>query len=106
MRGGFALRRAARQMLGLMPPRASMSIIERLELGLIAGFGASKIVNAQGEGVRLGIVGAVIGGLQSESFDTPRSELNSCAGGFTTLPSSRSFAMSGHVGLQRRRRRC
>jgi uncharacterized membrane protein YeaQ/YmgE (transglycosylase-associated protein family) len=43
-----------------------MSIIAWLVLGLIAGFVASKIVNAQGQGVLLdvvlGIVGAVIGG--------------------------------------------
>ena len=43
-----------------------MSIIAWLVLGLIAGFVASKIVNAQGEGVLLdivlGIVGAAIGG--------------------------------------------
>jgi uncharacterized membrane protein YeaQ/YmgE (transglycosylase-associated protein family) len=43
-----------------------MSIIGWLILGLIAGFIASKIVNAQGQGVVLdivlGIVGAVVGG--------------------------------------------
>jgi len=43
-----------------------MSIIGWLILGLIAGFVASKIVNAQGQGVLLdivlGIVGALIGG--------------------------------------------
>jgi uncharacterized membrane protein YeaQ/YmgE (transglycosylase-associated protein family) len=43
-----------------------MSIIGWLILGLIAGFVASKIVNAQGQGVVLdivlGIVGAVVGG--------------------------------------------
>jgi uncharacterized membrane protein YeaQ/YmgE (transglycosylase-associated protein family) len=43
-----------------------MSIIAWLVLGLIAGFLASKIVNAQGQGVLLdivlGIVGALVGG--------------------------------------------
>jgi uncharacterized membrane protein YeaQ/YmgE (transglycosylase-associated protein family) len=43
-----------------------MSIIGWLILGLIAGFVASKIVNAQGQGILLdivlGIVGAVVGG--------------------------------------------
>ena len=43
-----------------------MSIIGWLILGLIAGFVASKIVNAQSQGVLLdivlGIVGALIGG--------------------------------------------
>jgi uncharacterized membrane protein YeaQ/YmgE (transglycosylase-associated protein family) len=43
-----------------------MSIIGWLELGLIAGFVASKIVNAQGQGIVLdivlGIVGAFVGG--------------------------------------------
>jgi uncharacterized membrane protein YeaQ/YmgE (transglycosylase-associated protein family) len=43
-----------------------MSIIGRLILGLIAGFVASKIVNAQGQGVlldiALGIIGALVGG--------------------------------------------
>jgi uncharacterized membrane protein YeaQ/YmgE (transglycosylase-associated protein family) len=43
-----------------------MSIIAWLVLGLIAGFIASKIVNAQGQGVLLdivlGIVGALVGG--------------------------------------------
>ena len=44
-----------------------MSIIGWLILGLIAGFVASKIVNAQGQGILLdivlGIVGALVGGL-------------------------------------------
>jgi uncharacterized membrane protein YeaQ/YmgE (transglycosylase-associated protein family) len=43
-----------------------MSIIGWLILGLIAGFVASKIVNAQGQGILLdivlGIVGAIVGG--------------------------------------------
>jgi uncharacterized membrane protein YeaQ/YmgE (transglycosylase-associated protein family) len=43
-----------------------MSIIGWVILGLIAGFVASRIVNAQGQGVVLdivlGIVGAVVGG--------------------------------------------
>jgi uncharacterized membrane protein YeaQ/YmgE (transglycosylase-associated protein family) len=43
-----------------------MSIIAWLVLGLIAGFIASKIVNAQGQSVLLdivlGIVGALVGG--------------------------------------------
>jgi uncharacterized membrane protein YeaQ/YmgE (transglycosylase-associated protein family) len=43
-----------------------MSIIGWLVLGLIAGFVASKIVNAQGQGIVLdivlGIVGAFVGG--------------------------------------------
>jgi uncharacterized membrane protein YeaQ/YmgE (transglycosylase-associated protein family) len=43
-----------------------MSIIGWLVLGLIAGFVASKIVNAQGQGVLLdivlGIIGALVGG--------------------------------------------
>jgi uncharacterized membrane protein YeaQ/YmgE (transglycosylase-associated protein family) len=43
-----------------------MSIIGWLVLGLIAGFIASKIVNAQGQGILLdvvlGIVGALVGG--------------------------------------------
>jgi uncharacterized membrane protein YeaQ/YmgE (transglycosylase-associated protein family) len=43
-----------------------MSIIGWLLLGLVAGFVASKTVNAKGEGVvldiMLGIVGAMIGG--------------------------------------------
>jgi uncharacterized membrane protein YeaQ/YmgE (transglycosylase-associated protein family) len=51
-----------------------MSFIGRLILGLIAGFVASKIVNAQGEGVLLdivlldivlGVVGVMIGGFIS-----------------------------------------
>jgi uncharacterized membrane protein YeaQ/YmgE (transglycosylase-associated protein family) len=44
-----------------------MSIIGWLILGLIAGWVASKIVNAQGQGIvldiALGIVGAFVGGL-------------------------------------------
>jgi uncharacterized membrane protein YeaQ/YmgE (transglycosylase-associated protein family) len=43
-----------------------MSIIAWIVLGLIAGFIASKVVNAQGAGivldVVLGVVGAVVGG--------------------------------------------
>jgi uncharacterized membrane protein YeaQ/YmgE (transglycosylase-associated protein family) len=43
-----------------------MSIIGWLILGLIAGFVASKIVNAQGQGIvldiALGMVGALVGG--------------------------------------------
>jgi uncharacterized membrane protein YeaQ/YmgE (transglycosylase-associated protein family) len=43
-----------------------MSIIAWIVLGLIAGFIASKIVNAQGQGlildIALGIVGAFVGG--------------------------------------------
>jgi uncharacterized membrane protein YeaQ/YmgE (transglycosylase-associated protein family) len=43
-----------------------MSIIGWLILGLIAGFVASKIVNAQGQGMVLdmvlGIIGALVGG--------------------------------------------
>ena len=44
-----------------------MSIIGWIVLGLIAGFIASKIVNARGQGLMLdlvlGIVGAIVGGL-------------------------------------------
>jgi len=43
-----------------------MSVIGWIFLGLISGFVASKIVNAQGEGcfidIALGLVGAMIGG--------------------------------------------
>jgi uncharacterized membrane protein YeaQ/YmgE (transglycosylase-associated protein family) len=43
-----------------------MSIVSWILLGLIAGFIASKIVNAQGQGILLdivlGIVGAFVGG--------------------------------------------
>ena len=43
-----------------------MSIIGWLILGLIAGFVASKIVNAQGQGIvldiALGMIGALVGG--------------------------------------------
>jgi uncharacterized membrane protein YeaQ/YmgE (transglycosylase-associated protein family) len=43
-----------------------MSIIAWIVLGLIAGFIASKIVNAQGQGlildIALGVVGAFVGG--------------------------------------------
>ncbi len=39
-----------------------MSIIGWLILGLIAGFVASKIVNIQGQGIVLGIAGALVGG--------------------------------------------
>jgi uncharacterized membrane protein YeaQ/YmgE (transglycosylase-associated protein family) len=52
-----------------------MSIIAWLVLGLIAGFVASKIVNAQGEGVLLdivlGIVGAVVGGAIFNALGEP-----------------------------------
>jgi uncharacterized membrane protein YeaQ/YmgE (transglycosylase-associated protein family) len=52
-----------------------MSIIGWLVLGLIAGFIASEIVNAQGKGVLLdivlGIVGAVIGGFIFNSLGEP-----------------------------------
>lgn len=39
-----------------------MGFISWLIMGLIAGFIAGKLVNEQGEGVALGIVGAVVGG--------------------------------------------
>ena len=43
-----------------------MSVIGWIVLGLISGFVASKIVNAQGEGcfidIALGLVGAMVGG--------------------------------------------
>jgi uncharacterized membrane protein YeaQ/YmgE (transglycosylase-associated protein family) len=39
-----------------------MSIIGWIVLGLVAGFIASKVVNKEGEGLLLGIVGAVVGG--------------------------------------------
>jgi uncharacterized membrane protein YeaQ/YmgE (transglycosylase-associated protein family) len=39
-----------------------MSVFAWIILGLIAGFIGSKIVNKQGEGLVLGIVGAVAGG--------------------------------------------
>ena len=52
-----------------------MSIIGWLILGLIAGFVASKIVNAQGQGILLdivlGIVGALIGGFIFNSLGEP-----------------------------------
>ena len=48
-----------------------MSIIGWLILGLIAGFVASKIVNAQGQGIVLGIVGALIGGFIFNSLGEP-----------------------------------
>lgn len=52
-----------------------MSIIGWLILGLIAGFVASKIVNAHGEGVLLdivlGIVGAVVGGFIFNAVGEP-----------------------------------
>ena len=48
-----------------------MSIVGWLILGLIAGFVASKIVHAQGQGILLdivlGIVGALVGGFIFES---------------------------------------
>ena len=48
-----------------------MSIIGWLILGLIAGFVASRIVNAQGQGVVLdlvlGIIGALVGGFIFEA---------------------------------------
>jgi uncharacterized membrane protein YeaQ/YmgE (transglycosylase-associated protein family) len=44
----------------------SMSIFGWIILGLVAGFIASKIVNAQGQGlmldIGLGVVGAIVGG--------------------------------------------
>jgi uncharacterized membrane protein YeaQ/YmgE (transglycosylase-associated protein family) len=52
-----------------------MSIIGWLVLGLIAGFVASKIVNAHGEGVLLdivlGMVGAVVGGFIFNAVGEP-----------------------------------
>ena len=49
-----------------------MSIIGWIVLGLIAGFIASKIVDARGQGLMLdivlGIVGAVVGGLLFSVF--------------------------------------
>ena len=49
-----------------------MSIIGWIILGLIAGFIASKIVNAQGQGlildIVLGIVGAIVGGFLFSLF--------------------------------------
>jgi uncharacterized membrane protein YeaQ/YmgE (transglycosylase-associated protein family) len=49
-----------------------MSIVSWIVLGLIAGFIASKIVNARGQGVMLdivlGIVGAFVGGLLFSLF--------------------------------------
>jgi uncharacterized membrane protein YeaQ/YmgE (transglycosylase-associated protein family) len=52
-----------------------MSIVGWLILGLIAGFVASKIVNAHGEGVLLdivlGIVGAVVGGFIFNAVGEP-----------------------------------
>jgi uncharacterized membrane protein YeaQ/YmgE (transglycosylase-associated protein family) len=49
-----------------------MSIVTWIVLGLIAGFIASKIVNAQGQGVMLdivlGIVGAIVGGFLFNVF--------------------------------------
>jgi uncharacterized membrane protein YeaQ/YmgE (transglycosylase-associated protein family) len=49
-----------------------MSIIGWLILGLVAGFIASKIVNAQGQGLMLdivlGIVGAIVGGILFSAF--------------------------------------
>jgi uncharacterized membrane protein YeaQ/YmgE (transglycosylase-associated protein family) len=50
----------------------SMSIFGWIILGLIAGFIASKIVNAQGQGlildIVLGIVGAIVGGFLFSLF--------------------------------------
>jgi uncharacterized membrane protein YeaQ/YmgE (transglycosylase-associated protein family) len=49
-----------------------MSIIGWIILGLVAGFVASKIVNAQGQGlildIALGIVGAIVGGFLFSLF--------------------------------------
>jgi len=49
-----------------------MSIIGWIVLGLIAGFIASKIVDARGQGLMLdlvlGIVGAIVGGLLFSAF--------------------------------------
>jgi uncharacterized membrane protein YeaQ/YmgE (transglycosylase-associated protein family) len=50
----------------------SMSIIGWIILGLVAGFIASKIVNAQGQGllldIALGVVGAIVGGFLFSLF--------------------------------------
>ena len=52
-----------------------MSLLAWMELGLIAGFVASKIVNKTGEGVVmdivLGVVGAVAGGWLFNQFGQP-----------------------------------
>ena len=45
-----------------------MSIIAWIILGLIAGFIGSKIVNRTGEGLVLGVVGAVVGGFLFNQF--------------------------------------
>lgn len=49
-----------------------MSIIAWIILGLIAGFIASRIVNARGQGLMLdivlGIVGAIVGGVLFQAF--------------------------------------
>lgn len=49
-----------------------MSIIGWIVLGLVAGFIASKIVNARGQGLMLdivlGIVGAIVGGFLFSAF--------------------------------------
>jgi uncharacterized membrane protein YeaQ/YmgE (transglycosylase-associated protein family) len=55
-----------------MSEARSMSIFGWIILGLVAGFIASKIVNAQGQGLMLdivlGIVGAVVGGFLFSLF--------------------------------------
>ena len=48
--------------------RTAMSIIGWLVLGLVAGFIASRLVNKTGEGLVLGIVGAVVGGFLFTQF--------------------------------------
>jgi uncharacterized membrane protein YeaQ/YmgE (transglycosylase-associated protein family) len=49
-----------------------MSIIGWIILGLVAGFIASRLVNAQGQGlildIVLGIVGAIVGGILFSAF--------------------------------------
>jgi len=45
-----------------------MSIISWIILGLIAGFIGSKIVDKQGQGIWLGIVGALVGGFLFSLF--------------------------------------
>jgi uncharacterized membrane protein YeaQ/YmgE (transglycosylase-associated protein family) len=55
-----------------MSEGSAMSIFGWVILGLVAGFIASKIVNAQGQGLMLdivlGIVGAVVGGFLFSLF--------------------------------------
>jgi uncharacterized membrane protein YeaQ/YmgE (transglycosylase-associated protein family) len=49
-----------------------MSIIGWIILGLVAGFIASRLVNAQGQGlildIVLGVVGAIVGGILFSAF--------------------------------------